>query len=90
MNSRERFQATMRYGKSDRPFLWEKNAYRSTVARWLGEGLPAGYDHKALLGFDRREVAEVEVGLWPAFSIHILGNRKGYVDYLDKDGMVKR
>ena len=90
MNSRERFQATMRYGKSDRPFLWEKNAYRSTVARWLGEGLPAGYDYKALLGFDRREVAEVEVGLWPPFKARLLKNRGGYVDYLDEDGMVKR
>lgn len=40
MNARERFLATMRFEKIDRPPMWEFGYWAGTVRRWYGEGLP--------------------------------------------------
>ncbi len=39
MNSRERFLATMRFEKVDRPLCWENAFWVGTIRRWYKEGL---------------------------------------------------
>jgi len=90
MNSRERYLATMHYGDRDRMYHWEMGPYEETIRRWQTEGLPADADWAYRSGYDRYEVAPVNVGLCPGFERETLEETQEYELYRDGDGVIKR
>jgi len=90
MNSRERFYATTHYGERDRLLHWEMGPYEETLKRWRREGLPADSDWRFYGGYDRVEIAPVNVGLCPAFEYETIEEVDAYEVYRDRDGVIKR
>lgn len=90
MNSRERYVATTHYQPRDQLYQWEMGPYGETIRRWHGEGLPTDTDWAYWSGYDRFEVAPVNVGLCPAFEYEKISEGDGYEIYRDTDGVIKK
>jgi len=70
MNSLKRFKETVQFGKPDHAFMWPivpHWCYPNVLARWHGEGLPAGVDVNTFLGYDRLDYAPFLLDLDPLF-----------------------
>jgi hypothetical protein len=65
MNPRQRFHATMCYGKPDRVPWLEEGLRDKVLEGWREQGLPAGADLAALFHYDRRERIELDMGTRP-------------------------
>ena len=89
MNSRERFQATMRYRAVDRPWSWEMGPYDATVDRWLKEGLRSRNDVGYLGRYDRLEYLRVNFWHDPPFGSTVIEETADHIVYQDTDGVVK-
>lgn len=63
MNSRQRFQSTMGFGKPDRPPLFEEGLRKEVLAAWRKQGLPRKSRPEQLFSIDARD--EIEPDLWP-------------------------
>jgi hypothetical protein len=61
MNSLQRFQETMAFGRPDRPPLFEEGIRDDVLRAWRQQGLPAGVSLPDLFQFDRRHEIELEV-----------------------------
>ena len=71
MNSRERFLATMRFKSPDKvplPCLFQRFE-AETLRRWQREGLPRDAHVVRYFGFERCELAPVNLGLLPAAGL---------------------
>ena len=90
MNPRELFNATMHYGERDRLFHWEMEPYDETLRRWRAQGLANNADWRGLAGYDPLEVADVKMGLCPAFARETLDEDAKYEVYRDTDGVIKK
>jgi len=91
MNSRERYHAVTHYEPFDRCFQWEFGPFEETLRRWRREGMP-GDEHLAVLaGYDRFEVAPINVKLVPGFDYEVLEENDDYRIYRDdRDGVIKK
>ena len=96
MNERERFRASLSFGKPDRFTLHPGNPRESTLAAWNQQGLPEGvrwYDYLLeVLGIDgsplmRPPLADTGVSLQmiPTFEEKVLEHRDGH--YIVQDWM---
>jgi len=90
MNSRERYVATTHYQERDRIYQWEMGPYEETIKRWHREGLPLDTDWAYFSGYDRFEVAPVDVGLCPGFEYETIEETGEYEIYRDRDGVIKK
>jgi len=90
VNSRERYRAAAHFEPFDRLFRHEMRAYPETVKRWRTEGLPSDDDYRRIVGYDRFEVAPVNVGMAYGFGHETLEVTENYEVYRDGDGVVKR
>lgn len=90
MNSRERFLATTHYGSRDSLFHWEMGPYEETIQRWRAEGLPSDSNWHYFGGYDRFEIAPVNVSLCPVFERETLEKTEEYEIYRDGDGVIKK
>jgi uroporphyrinogen decarboxylase len=64
--------------------------YPETLKRWWREGLPPDDDFRRTAGYDRFEVAPVNVGLGYGFDYEVLDRDGDYEVYRDGDGVIKR
>jgi len=90
MNSRERHIATTHYQARDRIYQWEMGPYEETIKRWHREGLPPDTDWAHFSGYDRFEVAPINVGLCPGFEYETIEETGEYEIYRDGDGVIKK
>jgi hypothetical protein len=90
MNSRDRYLAVTHFQPYDRLFRDEMRAYGETVKRWRTEGLPPDDDYRRIAGYDRFEVAPVNVGLAYGFEVETLEWSDHDEVYRDADGVIKR
>jgi len=67
MNALERFLGCMRFEEVDRVPYWWFGAWRSTLERWYGEGMPRDVHQEVFFGFDRHEVLPIRTGMVPPF-----------------------
>ncbi len=66
MTFRQRFLATMTFGRPDRLPFWEPLGYEdSTLRRWSREGLPQDVSIEQFFWLDRADVAPVDLGPMP-------------------------
>ena len=84
MNVRERFHATCRFEKVDRPIYFDALGFwDETLARWHTEGLPetvidAAFTAPDYFGFDSLSWLPIaantdyEPGFWPAFTEEVI------------------
>ena len=85
MSTRERFERICRFEKPDRPPRWETYGFwKSTIARWHAEGMPAEIDAGSIRGYfgmDRRPVLPVNSGLTlpPLFQEFMLPYYREYI-----------
>jgi hypothetical protein len=80
MNSRERFLETMRYGKPDRPPLFEEGIREGVLQNWKTQGMPVEKSLSDLFYYDHRE--EISFDLLPRLDFSKLAQRKNGLDYL--------
>lgn len=103
MNDRERFTATLKFQKTDRPFRWETVAvWPSAIKKWHEQGLPANincnditnsefYSH---YGMDKIGWLPFP-GVWtvnpycPYFEFKILNDDGEHLTIQDYDGIIK-
>jgi len=100
MNARERFTATLKFEKTDRPFRWETpGIWGATISRWKNEGLPDSVaDGKvgALDFFGMDKLFWLPFGTWtadpfcPYFEHEILEDDGTYVIEQGTDGIIKK
>jgi hypothetical protein len=72
MNARERYHATMQFGRPDRAFLMHPWVWTSTLERWHTEGLPADIQVDAYFDTDRLEGSPINAGLLPGTEREVL------------------
>lgn len=69
MNSRERFIATIKFAKTDRPFRWEAPAiWPATIKRWHAEGLPENITCSNTTGSEVYSYFEMDKLVWLPFE----------------------
>jgi len=96
MNGRERFYATMDYGRPDRVPNWEVGVWAQTKKRWEAEGLDPRDRHwdwftgDEAWGQDLREYIPVNFGMSPEFDELLLERNERYEVLRRKDGSVTR
>jgi uroporphyrinogen decarboxylase len=90
VTSRERYRAVTHFQPSDRLFRQEMGPYPETLKRWHTEGLPRDDDYRRVAGYDRFEVAPVNVGLSYGFDVETLETTGDYEVYRDGDGVIKK
>jgi len=72
MNSRQRFNAVMRYSPADRVPYFEEEIREEVIQAWRGQGLPPGADLSQMFSLDRHEHLEPDLdplpepASWPA------------------------
>lgn len=104
MNARERFIATLKFQKVDRPFRWEVPAvWPATIKKWYKEGLPESitcsnitdseiYDY---FGMDKLVWLPFEGGwigdpFYPMFEKEIIEDDGEHQVIIDTDGIMKK
>jgi hypothetical protein len=94
MNPRDRYLATLRFGRPDRVPLQPGGPRESTLAAWHAQGLPADADWTAVLAAEVGVPAEAFVGpahlpelfrMIPTFEEKVLEHRDGH--YIVQDWM---
>lgn len=104
MNARERFIATLKFQKIDRPFRWEAPAvWPATIKKWKNEGLPeditcsnikdsAVYDYFEMdkLAWLPFEGGWIGDPFYPMFEKTILDSDEEHQVLIDTDGIMKR
>ncbi len=102
MNVRERFHATCRFEKIDRPIYFDALGFwDETLSRWHNEGLPetvidAAFTAPDYFGFDPLSWLPIaantdyEPGFWPAFTEEIIEQRPDYTIKRDVGGNTVR
>lgn len=90
MNARERFEETFAFGHPDRAFLMPHWFWPSAISRWHGEGLPRDVHIDEFFGFDRYEVAPINLGLLPSFEYEVYFENEEYKTYRRGDGCVAK
>lgn len=104
MNARERFIATLKFEKLDRPFRWEAPAvWPATIKQWHKEGLPESitcynitdsevYDYFEMdkLGWLPFDGGWIGDPYYPFFEYKILEDEGEKLVIQDTDGIVKR
>jgi len=68
MNSRQRFQETMRYGTPDRLPCLEEGLRDEVLERWREQGLAENADLERMFHYDRREWVPVNLDLLPGLK----------------------
>jgi uroporphyrinogen-III decarboxylase len=102
MNVRERFHATCRFEKIDRPIYYDALGFwDETLVRWHKEGLPetvidAAFTGPDYFGFDSLSWLPIaantdyEPGFWPAFTEEIIEESPDYTIKRDVGGSTVR
>lgn len=92
MHTRELFLNIMNYGAFDRMPVFHWNGWAETVARWVGEGLPADESrHCAFLEADPLPPGvPINLNLFPLFEEEILEETSGYRLVRQEDGVIAR
>lgn len=104
MDARERFIATLRFEKLDRPFRWEAPAvWPATIKQWHGEGLPESITCCNITDSEVYDYFEMDKLVWlpfeggwigdpyyPFFEYKILEDEGEKLVIQDTDGIVKR
>ncbi len=65
MNSRERFRATMQYGKPDRVPYFEEGIREEVLNAWMKQGLASKSEFARMFPCDKREEIQLEVDPMP-------------------------
>lgn len=78
MTSLERFNATFRYGRPDRVFMYPQWTFHETRQRWLREGMPWDQHFNTWFGFDRIETLPLNHGLWPPLETKVVESQAGW------------
>jgi len=65
MNSRQRFNAVMRYSPADRVPYFEEEIREEVIQAWRSQGLPAGADLSQMFSLDRHELLEPDLDPLP-------------------------
>ncbi len=98
MNARERFHATCRFERPDRPLRWETIGFwAETYERWHKEGLPESvnddvFSAPPFFGFDTMCWLPIaanpnwEPGFWPTFPDEIVEEHEGFLIKHDVGG----
>jgi hypothetical protein len=68
MNSRQRFQETMHFGKPDRVPYFEEGMREGVIETWRRQGLPHDADLSKLFSYDKREDIEPDLDPRPQFK----------------------
>jgi uroporphyrinogen decarboxylase len=74
----------------DRIFRNEMRAYAETHKRWHAQGMPLDEHFDRIAGYDRFEVAPINVGLAYGFDYETLERTDKYETYRDGDGATKK
>lgn len=103
MTDRERFAATVRFGRPDRLPNYEYGAWPQTLRRWHSEGLsetlqwpvgPSGFVNSPSFdnsfGLDRRDRAGLRIDMIPPFEEEILAEDERTITMRRWDGQVTR
>ena len=90
MNSRDRYRAVTRFGPTDRLYRHEMGPYDETLQRWWKEGLPRDDDYHRIVGYDRFDIAPVNVDLAYDFDCETLELTDDCEVYRAADGVIKR
>ena len=104
MNARERFIATLKFEKLDRPFHWEAPAvWPATIKQWYKEGLPGHITCSNITDSQAYDYFEMDKVVWlpfeggwigdpyyPFFEYEVLEDEGEKVVIRDTDGIVKR
>jgi len=104
MNARERFIATLKFEKLDRPFRWEAPAvWPATIKQWYKEGLPKHITCSNITDSEVYDYFEMDKLAWlpfdggwigdpyyPFFEYKVLKDEGGKIVIRDTDGIVKR
>ena len=86
MNARERFLATMTFGRPDRIPYHFGGPRESTFAAWYKQGLSRDMDFYRWLGYDHWEGLPVNLGPLPAFEEVVLEETARYKVWIDNLG----
>ena len=96
MTSRQRFKATVNFGKVDRFFHREEGFWETTGERWHNEGLPEdGKEQENLFKQDEYVKPGIDLGwcgpaYYPPLNKEILSNEGRTNVVRDTDGIIKR
>jgi len=104
MNSRERFNATIKFQKIDRPFRWEAPGFwQATIKKWHNEGLPKNITSNDINNsriYDYFKMDRIGLipfnGDWitdpfsPMFERKIIKDEGNTQVIRDQDGIIKR
>ena len=89
MNARELWLRMMKYEEVDRPPVLHWTGWPETLERWRREGMPAGADEHAFLGFPPYTAyIDCRHGLFPAFEREVIEETTEYVIARQEDGVV--
>ena len=85
MNSRQRFQETMRFGKPDRVSYFEEGIRKEVLKVWRKQGLAADADLTKMFSTDQREEIDLDVNPrpWPKHWPAALAELKAYAGSLN-------
>jgi uroporphyrinogen decarboxylase len=92
MNCRERFNATVGFGRPDRAFLLPPWCWHATTLRWQKEGLPENVDWCQYFGTDDADgspvVTQGRYGphLWPPLERVVLSETADHIIVRDEEG----
>jgi hypothetical protein len=104
MTARERFIATIKFEKTDRPFRWEAPAvWPATIKKWHSQGLPADItcnnisDSEIYSYYDMDKLVWLPIeGGWigdpyyPFFEYKVLNDDGKHLVIQDTDGIIKK
>jgi hypothetical protein len=99
MDSRERFQAVLTFGKYDRPYRWAIHSFwDGTISRWHEEGLPADINKGNILeylGVEPFVYMPVPGGMIynpyvPGFERKVIEDLGENIIVTDTDGIIKK
>lgn len=86
MTSLKRFKETVYFGKPDRVFMWSQWIFNETIKRWQNEGMPKDVHFRTYFGFDRAEMAPINLGFVPSPESKIIEEDKETAIYIDEIG----
>ena len=103
MNARERFIATIRYEKVDRPFRWEAPAiWPATIKQWHAQGLPGDITCSNITNSEVYDYFGMDKLVWlpfpggwitdpycPMFETKVLADNGDTLTIVDSDGITK-